>query len=304
MRKLLVLLAAALSLASPALAEGRASIASGEAATREAALSSALRHAVEQVVGLSINTGTYVQNLKQIQDRVFTQAAGYIETYDVVAEERLPGGGYRVTVNATVSQQKLGQAMTPIVGNAMAFEGSVALANLKLRQDDEAAIRKALQEQVVDLGLNGIKFSYDLSTEASGDGSTVYLRLDNFVAEVDQAWYSSFKKLHTQLTATDIGKKTTASYGDKADQEIGGRSIVMTLLAADGEVVGTVLGESWGTASDRSVDLLKALVADLTKSPTLPYLPPSRNLRAPLGFSVPKKLLAVTSKFTLAIPVQ
>jgi len=59
------------------------SVASGEGRDRESALQSALRRAVEQVVGVTVNSTTVVENYQVIQDRIFTAAAGFVRSYDV-----------------------------------------------------------------------------------------------------------------------------------------------------------------------------------------------------------------------------
>lgn len=152
----------AITLASPALGTTIPSVASGEAADREAALTSALRHAVEQVVGMSVETSTYVSNLKSIQDKVYTGATGYIESYDVVDEQHT-GAGFRITVSARISKEKLSSAVAPILGTGtFEIDGNALVANLKIDGSNQKTMEKALKSMLDELPITGLSITYDL----------------------------------------------------------------------------------------------------------------------------------------------
>lgn len=69
---------------------------------RDAAISDALRKAVEQSVGLLVSSETLVQDYQVLNDNVYTKTQGYVRNYNIVREGQLQDT-YQVTVNATVA---------------------------------------------------------------------------------------------------------------------------------------------------------------------------------------------------------
>lgn len=91
--------------------EGYASIVAGRKdQAREAALQNAFRRAVEQVVGVAVESRTVVKDSELLNDRIFSKSRGLIKTYRVVGE-RVESDAYRVTVLATVSRYRLEQEL-------------------------------------------------------------------------------------------------------------------------------------------------------------------------------------------------
>lgn len=195
--------ATALLLSVPTYATTIPSVASGEAADREAALTSALRHAIEQVVGMSVNTSTYVSNLKSIQDKIYTGATGYVESYEVVDEQRTPTG-YRVTVSAKVSKEKLSSAVAPIVGDAaIKLDGQLVVSNLMIgieRQKDAERTLKSLLEEFNDQALR-ITFNAPRFETTTTDPKNVKVLLDNFKIDIDYDWYRKYRSFVKTVSA-------------------------------------------------------------------------------------------------------
>lgn len=80
--------------------------ASGEGPTRDQAIKSAMRNAVEQGIGTFVKSETMVQNMQLIDDKIFSHSKGYVTSYTVVKEE--PSDGIiRVTIKATVDNKIL-----------------------------------------------------------------------------------------------------------------------------------------------------------------------------------------------------
>ncbi len=90
------------------VAEGSATIVDGnELSAREGALRDALRKAVETGLGSMLESRTMVENFELKKDEIFSKAAGYVSTYEVL-EEKKQFDLYTVKVKAVVNQQKLG----------------------------------------------------------------------------------------------------------------------------------------------------------------------------------------------------
>ncbi len=103
----LVMLMLACGICSAAIVEKEV-IAEGMAAAnnphaREAAVNRALRKAVEQGVGVIIDSETIVKNFQLLDDRIYSSVKGYVTSYDVIADNGGEGGVYKVKVKAKVA---------------------------------------------------------------------------------------------------------------------------------------------------------------------------------------------------------
>jgi hypothetical protein len=88
-------------------AEGVASVQAGaKDLARDAALEDAQKRAVEQAIGILIDSQTQVENYQLISDKILSQTKGYIKRYNVAGEVE-EGGLLRVRINAEVSLGKL-----------------------------------------------------------------------------------------------------------------------------------------------------------------------------------------------------
>lgn len=90
----------------PVEAEGFATIIGDAGAARDEARRDALRTAVEQVVGVAIESNTLVLNYELVEDSVRTRSEGYVASHTVLASET-SGTGVSVTVHACVDPNAL-----------------------------------------------------------------------------------------------------------------------------------------------------------------------------------------------------
>jgi hypothetical protein len=79
---------------------------------RDAAIEDAQKRAVEQAIGILIDSQTQVENYQLISDKILSQTKGYIKHYNVASESE-DGGLLRVKINAEVS---LGQLTDDLSG--------------------------------------------------------------------------------------------------------------------------------------------------------------------------------------------
>ena len=82
----------------------------GQGGSERSALHQAMRQAIEQQVGVMVDSRSYVQNYRLIQDRIYSQADGYIQSYEVLASDN-KNGIYTVTIRADVQDQKIQAAL-------------------------------------------------------------------------------------------------------------------------------------------------------------------------------------------------
>jgi len=80
---------------------------------RDAAIQDAQQRAVEQAIGILIDSQTQVENFQVISDSILSQTKGYITRYNV-AGETTEGNLLRVRITAEVSLGKLGDDLSAI----------------------------------------------------------------------------------------------------------------------------------------------------------------------------------------------
>jgi len=90
------------------IAKGLGAILAGdEVKARDDALASALRNAVEQVVGTMIESDVLVENYQTVEDKIYTKTTGYVQTYDVVSSSKQSDNVFEITIRATVKMSDL-----------------------------------------------------------------------------------------------------------------------------------------------------------------------------------------------------
>ena len=94
-------------------AENKTIIASGYGTNSDLALKSALRNAVEQVVGTYLSSESIIKNYVTVSDKILSFSQGYIESYTVI-NTKTEGSGILVTVNATIKILDLKKALYKI----------------------------------------------------------------------------------------------------------------------------------------------------------------------------------------------
>ena len=95
-------------------AEGVAAVQQGAIdIARDAAIEDAQKRAVEQAIGIFIDSQTQVENFQLISDNILSQVKGYVKRYTLI-DERVEGNILRVKINAEVSLGKLTDELSAI----------------------------------------------------------------------------------------------------------------------------------------------------------------------------------------------
>lgn len=82
----------------------------GQGGSERSALKAAMRQAIEQQVGVYIDSRSYVQNYRLIHDRIYSQADGYVKHYEIL-ESSKENGIFTVKIRADVQEQKIAAAL-------------------------------------------------------------------------------------------------------------------------------------------------------------------------------------------------
>ena len=85
----------------------------GTGTTPSEAENDALRAAVENTLGVLVDSETLVQNSMLINDQIYTHSRGFVNDYQVVSREQV-GNFWRVTINAVVDDQPNSKLMNEL----------------------------------------------------------------------------------------------------------------------------------------------------------------------------------------------
>ena len=111
---------------------------SGTGKTIEEARLNAMRSAIEQAFGAFISSKTEILNDNLVKDEIVSVANGNIQKYEVISQIELPNIGYGITINATVSIDKL-TSFAESKGVVVEFKGGMFGATIKLQKLNEEA---------------------------------------------------------------------------------------------------------------------------------------------------------------------
>ena len=93
----------------------------GEGRTRQEAINNGLQSAVEQALGTLVKSQTQVTDGKLIWDRIASASAGYVKSYDVIAEGKDPVSDiYKVKLNVILDDPKLKNAIDEFMADPRA----------------------------------------------------------------------------------------------------------------------------------------------------------------------------------------
>jgi len=90
------------------VATGLGSITAGDVAhARDDAVEDALRKGIESTLGTILQAETLVENFQLIEDNIFSKTQGYVQTYEVIREQKRNEQLYEVTVKAMIKMADL-----------------------------------------------------------------------------------------------------------------------------------------------------------------------------------------------------
>ena len=97
------------------VATGMGAILAGdEVKAKDDAIAAALRNAVEQVVGMHVESDVLVQNYQTMEDKIYTRTSGYVQKYDVISSTKQLDSAIEVTIRAIVKVSDLQSDLSAI----------------------------------------------------------------------------------------------------------------------------------------------------------------------------------------------
>ena len=106
---------------------------SADAMTKDEAIKTALRNAIEQAYGTFVSANTSILNDELIKDEIVTIASGNIKEYKELSCKMMPNGGFFVLLQAKVSVSNL-TSYAQNKGAETEFAGATFGMNMKLKE--------------------------------------------------------------------------------------------------------------------------------------------------------------------------
>ena len=204
---------------------------SGTGKTLEEARLNALRSAIEQAFGAFISSKTELLNDNLVKDEIVSVASGNVQNYDVVSQIEIPNNGYAITLNATVSIEKL-TSFAQSKGVEVEFNGGMFANNIKLQKLNEknelivatqilGVVHEALQNsfnyeidvtaspKFVNDNLYSLPISVFAFTNLNYENTIKYLIESLKGLTMDQTEFENYKNINKQIFSLEI------SFGDE-----------------------------------------------------------------------------------------
>lgn len=135
---------------------------SADGLTKDEAVKTALRSAIEQAYGTFVSANTTILNDELVSDEVISVTSGNIKDYNEIASSTMPDGRFFVTLQATVSVSKL-ISYAKSKGAETEFAGNVFAMNMKLQELNKQNEIKALNNLLLQIKeMYPSCFSYEL----------------------------------------------------------------------------------------------------------------------------------------------
>ena len=231
----------------------------GTGKTKEIAIHTALRSAIEQAFGVFISSKTEVLNDELLTDQIISVSNGNIQRFDIISEMPIDDNtSFAVTVKSKVSISKL-TSFIESKGIEVEFKGAVFAMNIKQQKLNEESELKAIKEMAAILK-NIADRSFDFEVAASGEPTAnknntdkwniplmIKIKLNNNF----ENYKSYFQKTLSALTMTEAEANNYINLK---------KPIYSIMLRNQTKIVDTLLVKSKGKV--KHTDVLKNYLSD------------------------------------------
>ena len=137
-------------------------VVSADGVTKDEAIKTALRSAVEQTYGTFVSANTAILNDELVKDEIITVSTGNIKDFKEMSCEQMPNGKFFVTLQATVSISQL-MSYAESKGAETEFAGATFAINLRMKELNKQNEKKVLDNML--LQLNSLPNLFDFEIE-------------------------------------------------------------------------------------------------------------------------------------------
>lgn len=197
-------------------------VVSGQGATQDEAKQIALRSAIEQAFGTFVSSRTEILNDELVKDQIVSVSNGNIQKFEVLSslylkEQKL----HLVTLNATVSLDKLTSFVQSKGYNDISFDGGGFTMNLKIQKLNASSEIVAIQNLIEQgLALSGEFFDRELQVGSpslipSGQGAVPKYKIPLTIsAKLNSNWNSYYEYYKKTLKNIAMTNEEIATYSE------------------------------------------------------------------------------------------
>ena len=153
----------------------------GSGKTKEDAVKSALRSALEQTYGTFVASNTTIVDDELVKDEISTISNNCVKSYSELSSKTLPNGWIFVTLQTTVSISGL-VTYAQSKGSSVEFSGSTFGMNMKIKELNKQNEQKAVFNMLVLLMTLGNLYDYELEVKDPQNGDRT--QADAYVSKV------------------------------------------------------------------------------------------------------------------------
>ena len=206
---------------------------------KDRAINDALRKAVEQAVGTMVSSETMVQNFQTLNDQIYLQSQGYVQSYKILSENQRPNV-YEVTIQAAVATGPIKEKL-----EALGF---------LLQQVGRPRIMILIAEQNIGRQDYNYWWGYPRGEQTDltiAENTIMDLFREKGFDFVDHAAQSKEIKVAPAFQVADLSNQAAVSLGKQADAEV---VIVGKALARSvGSIAGTSMKSVQANISFRAI---------------------------------------------------
>lgn len=237
-------------------------IAEGTGPTRKEAIQDSFRNALENVVGIAVNSSTYVRNNTLVRDQIYSHTDGYIRSYKILKEIN-DDGKYTVKVKVVIDMEPNSKLMTSLdkmktihIGMSDPRIGIVILNN-----DSNNQISDASTENAIASSLHRSGFSRIINID-----QLAQITKERFQKAVEQGNFKTLAQLGGQeqldyiVTGTISSNTIDIKFATQVPIKSNGATLNITTIKSDtGETI------QLGQYEDSGVDITQAAAAENAK---------------------------------------
>lgn len=185
---------------SAPLPAGKEVFVTGDGADPEKALQNAFSQAIEQTVGLLVDSETVVKNDQLIRDKVLTYSRGYVEKYDVVKQWK-EDGLYHAAICAVVARDRLTEKLRAIKIAMVEVPGDLKARQFVFDIENEKRAAAMFKKALADFDMTKLtKAEIVGEPEITRDGTNAKMRIKVKVSPDLGQWKTFSQNLHAVLT--------------------------------------------------------------------------------------------------------
>lgn len=188
-------------------------VVSSDGQSKDEAVKTALRSAIEQAYGTFVSANTTILNDNLVKDEIISVSSGNIKEYKEISSSVMPDGKTSVTLQATVSVSKL-ISYAKSKGAETEFAGATFAMNIKMKELNKVNEEKAIENMLKQIDVllsNGFDYSIEVGEPTlDGDYGVVTATIE---AVANENSYRAFDIFFKTVESLALAENEAEEYG-------------------------------------------------------------------------------------------